>query len=82
MPTYEYKCEKCGYRFEEFQSITEAPIEVCPECRGKVKRIIGAGAGIIFKGKGFYQTDYKGGAKKGEDKPSSCPGSCDCPCKE
>jgi putative FmdB family regulatory protein len=59
MPTYEYKCEKCGTVFEEFQSITDNPIKRCPTCGGKVHRLIGAGAGLIFKGSGFYLTDYK-----------------------
>lgn len=59
MPTYEYECEKCGNKFEIFQNIKEHPIEKCPECKGKVYRLIGAGAGIIFKGSGFYATDYR-----------------------
>ena len=59
MPTYEYKCKKCGYQFEEFQNITEPPLRRCPRCKGKVRRLIGKGAGIIFKGSGFYQTDYR-----------------------
>ena len=59
MPTYEYECQKCGHRFEKFQGITEEPVKRCPECRGKVKRLLGTGAGIIFKGSGFYATDYR-----------------------
>ncbi len=59
MPTYEYECRKCGHTFEKFQSITAAPVKTCPKCRGKVARLLSAGAGIIFKGSGFYQTDYK-----------------------
>jgi putative FmdB family regulatory protein len=59
MPTYEYECRKCGHRFEEFQSISEPPLKACPECGGKVRRLIGSGAGILFKGSGFYQTDYR-----------------------
>ena len=59
MPTYEYECRECGHRFEEFQSITDEPIGTCPECGGEVRRLIGSGAGIIFKGSGFYQTDYR-----------------------
>lgn len=60
MPTYEYICESCGYEFEQFQTIKARPIRKCPIC-GKVslKRLIGLGAGIIFKGSGFYQTDYR-----------------------
>jgi putative FmdB family regulatory protein len=59
MPTYEYECQKCGHRFEEFQSMKDKPLSKCPECKGKVKRLIGAGAGLIFKGSGFYITDYR-----------------------
>jgi len=59
MPTYEYECKKCGFAFEKFQNITAKPLEQCPKCKGKVKRLIGRGAGIIFKGSGFYQTDYR-----------------------
>ena len=67
MPTYEYRCEKCGHEFETFQSITAAPLKVCPEdlCarkkwgRGKVAKKISAGAGLLFKGGGFYITDYR-----------------------
>lgn len=60
MPTYEYKCSSCGHTFERFQSITAAPIKKCPECgKAKVKRLIGTGAGLIFKGSGFYITDYR-----------------------
>lgn len=58
MPTYEYECRKCG-RFERFQQITAKPLKACPDCGGAVKRLIGAGAGIIFKGHGFYATDYR-----------------------
>ena len=59
MPTYEYKCLQCRHTFEEFQSITAEALEECPECGGKVKRLIGMGDGIIFKGSGFYITDYR-----------------------
>jgi putative FmdB family regulatory protein len=59
MPTYEYKCTQCGYLFELFQTMTAEPVKYCPKCNGKVKRLIGPGAGPIFKGTGFYQTDYK-----------------------
>lgn len=60
MPTYEYVCKKCEHEFEVFQSITSSPIRKCPHC-GKlgVKRLIGTGSGIIFKGSGFYETDYR-----------------------
>ncbi len=60
MPTYDYECPKCGYRFEKFQGINDPPVKTCPKCGGrKVKRLIGTGAGIIFKGSGFYATDYR-----------------------
>ncbi|MDE0426836.1 zinc ribbon domain-containing protein [Candidatus Poribacteria bacterium] len=75
MPTYEYKCLACDNQFERFQGITAPPLEECPECHGKVKRLIGAGAGLIFKGSGFYITDYrsegyKESAKKDKSEPS------------
>jgi putative FmdB family regulatory protein len=59
MPTYEYECKKCGERFERYQSITARPLTKCPACGGRVRRRIGAGGGVIFKGSGFYETDYK-----------------------
>ena len=60
MPTYEYVCEGCGYEFERFESITARPLRSCPKCgKKKVKRLIGTGAAIIFKGSGVYQTDYR-----------------------
>ncbi len=91
MPTYEYVCSKCGHEFEKVQSIKDAPLNICPKelCglkkwgKGKVKRAIGAGGGLLFKGSGFYITDYrsenyKAGAKKdtapasgGDSKPAA-----------
>src|SRR3954464_9483261 len=60
MPTYEYQCDACGERFEKFQSITAPAIKKCPKCgKNKVRRLISAGAGILFKGSGFYITDYR-----------------------
>ncbi len=60
MPTYEYECGACGNKYELFQRITEKPQKRCPACRKmKARRLIGKGAGIIFKGSGFYQTDYR-----------------------
>lgn len=66
MPTYEYQCKKCGHQFEEFQSITDDPLTKCPkkECTGTVYRIISSGAGFLFKGSGFYETDYRSEAYK------------------
>jgi putative FmdB family regulatory protein len=58
MPTYEYKCQTCGYTFRKFQSMKDKPVEKCPKCDGKVRRLIGSGAAVIFKGSGFYATDY------------------------
>ena len=76
MPTYDYECESCGHQFEQFQSITAKPTRKCPECgRMKLRRLIGAGAGVIFKGSGFYQTDYRSDsykeAKKNDTKSTS-----------
>jgi len=59
MPTYDYKCLDCSHTFEYFQSMTAEPLTKCPKCGGNLKRVIGTGAGPIFKGSGFYQTDYK-----------------------
>ncbi len=60
MPTYEYRCNSCGHEFELFQSITAKPVRKCPQCgKSAVKRLLGTGSGIIFKGSGFYQTDYR-----------------------
>ncbi len=59
MPTYVYRCQKCGNEFEEFQSITDKPLDTCPECKGKVERVISGGAGFLFKGHGFYITDHR-----------------------
>ena len=60
MPTYEYACESCGHEFEEFQSITARSLKKCPRCgKAKLHRLIGTGGGVIFKGSGFYQTDYR-----------------------
>lgn len=66
MPTYEYECQKCGHRFDVFQSMKDDHLSKCPveKCRGKLKRLIGAGAGLIFKGQGFYQTDYRSDSYK------------------
>ncbi len=69
MPTYEYECEGCGHAFEEFQYMSDKPLRKCPKCgKMKLQRLIGSGAGIIFKGSGFYETDYK---RKDQPKPAS-----------
>ena len=62
MPTYGYKCDKCEYRFEVFQAMSDEPIKKCPKCGKKVRRLIFGGAGVIFKGSGFYVTDKAAGA--------------------
>lgn len=77
MPTYDYECRKCKHLFEVFQSMTAKPLAKCPKCKTAAKRLISSGAGIIFKGSGFYATDYK----KSKEKPcgkadTSCPSSC------
>ena len=64
MPTYDYECEKCNQTFEVFQKMTDEKLKECPTCGGSVTRLIGTGAGLVFKGSGFYETDFK--KKKGE----------------
>jgi len=60
MPTYDYRCDACAHEFEEFQSMLEQPLKKCPKCKkAKLRRLLGTGAAIIFKGSGFYQTDYR-----------------------
>ena len=72
MPTYEYECRECGHFFEKFQSMKDERIKTCPECNGPVDRLFGTGAGIIFKGSGFYETDYRSDSyQKGAQKASS-----------
>lgn len=68
MPTYDYACDECGYHFEEFQSITAAPLTKCPKCSGRIRRLIGAGNGFLFKGNGFYVTDYRSDSYKNAQK--------------
>lgn len=83
MPTYDYECRSCGHRFELFQSITAKPAKKCASCgRPTAKRLIGTGGGIIFKGAGFYQTDYRSEGYKNAakaDKESSSGGKTDKP---
>jgi putative FmdB family regulatory protein len=75
MPTYEYQCNACGHRFDELQSFSDAPLKKCPKCKkNKLQRLIGTGAAILFKGSGFYQTDYRSESYKSAanaDKPAT-----------
>jgi len=81
MPTYEYVCDACNHQFDEFQSFSEKPLKKCPQCKkSKLRRLFGTGAALIFKGSGFYQTDYrsesyKAGAKA--DAPPAAPAAAD-----
>ncbi len=79
MPTYEYECKKCDFKFDKFQNMSDKPLSKCPECGGRVRRLIGKGAGIIFKGSGFYATDHrKPDPKRCSANDKSCSGSS-CP---
>ncbi len=74
MPTYEYKCDECGYHFDYFQSMSTEPLKDCPQCGGRVQRLISSGNGFLFKGSGFYITDnrsdkYKKDKEKSEKSP-------------
>ena len=74
MPTYEYECLSCKYEFEAFQKITDDSLKECPRCNGMVKRKISAGSGVLFKGSGFYTTDYRSEnykKKASEEKPKT-----------
>jgi putative FmdB family regulatory protein len=84
MPTYEYECRQCRHRFELFQSITEEPVKRCPKCgKNAARRLFGGGLGIIFKGSGFYTTDYKrSGAVTGGNGSSRSAGSGEKPAGE
>ena len=73
MPTYQYKCDNCEFEFEEFQKMSDSAIEICPECKGKTRRIISGGAGFLLKGSGFYSTDHRSESYKKDaalDSPS------------
>ena len=72
MPTYDYECPKCGV-FEYFQSMKDEPLKKCPECGSNVRRLIGTGGGLIFKGSGFYITDYRSDDYKRKSKAESSP---------
>ncbi|MGB1874767.1 MAG: FmdB family zinc ribbon protein [Akkermansiaceae bacterium] len=71
MPNYDYQCKECGHTFEVFQRMSDPKLEDCPQedCAGKIRRLLGTGSGVIFKGSGFYQTDYRSDSyKKGQTK--------------
>ncbi len=70
MPIYGYKCTQCGHEFEVQQKFSDEPLQVCPKCQGKLNKVFYP-AGVIFKGSGFYTTDYKGSGKSGETNGSS-----------
>lgn len=85
MPTYDYRCNGCGHEFELFQSMKDAPKKKCPECgKNQHERLIGTGAAVLFKGGGFYETDYRSSSyKKAAEadkapKPKADSGSCAC----
>ena len=82
MPTYDYECTACPNTFELLQPITAKPIKKCPKCGGTVRRLIGRGAGVIFKGSGFYETDYKrkSSSSSSKDSCSTCPAKADKTC--
>jgi len=77
MPTYEYACEQCDYHFDNFQSITSPPLRECPKCKGQLRRLIGPGAGFLFKGSGFYITDHRSSEykKRAKEEAKALPSS-------
>jgi putative FmdB family regulatory protein len=78
MPTYEYKCDACGHEFEKFQPMTAAALKKCPQCgKSRLRRLIGTGAGLIFKGSGFYTTDYRSDSYKKSAKSDQAPAAAD-----
>jgi putative FmdB family regulatory protein len=78
MPTYEYQCAACEHRFEELQSFSDEPLKKCPKCKKKrLERLIGMGAAILFKGTGFYQTDYRSDSYKSAAKADETPPATD-----
>ncbi|WZL75798.1 zinc ribbon domain-containing protein [Thermatribacter velox] len=72
MPIYEYQCIDCGKTFEEFQSFSDKPVQECPFCKGRVKRLISKSVGFVFKGSGFYCTDYRSSGSSSDSSSSSC----------
>ncbi len=74
MPTYEYRCTQCGHEFEHFQKMNDEPLGECPDCTGDVQRLISSGGGLLFKGTGFYATDYRSGSPPDAGAPSDSGG--------
>jgi putative FmdB family regulatory protein len=84
MPTYDYHCDSCSHEFEEFQYIKDKPLKKCPQCgKNKLRRLIGGGAAIVFRGSGFYQTDYRSDSYRKSAKADTAPKSepASSPCK-
>jgi putative FmdB family regulatory protein len=81
MPTYEYQCDACGHQFDELQSFSEPPLTKCPQCKKKkLRRLFGTGAAVLFKGSGFYETDYRSESYKSkakEDADKAAPAKAD-----
>ena len=78
MPTYDYQCDACDHTFEEFQSFSDEPLKKCPACKkNKLRRLLGTGAAVIFKGSGFYQTDYRSDSYKSAAKADQAPAATD-----
>ena len=72
MPIYEYQCTQCGKTFEELQSFSDKPVTQCPFCKGRVKKLIGRNVGLVFKGSGFYCTDYRSSGSSSSSSCSTC----------
>lgn len=83
MPTYDYVCDACQHAFDEFQSFSDKPLKKCPKCKKpKLRRLFGTGAALIFKGSGFYQTDYRSESYKAGAKADSPPAATDSASKD
>ncbi len=82
MPTYEYECLNCDHKFEKFQQMVDKPVKKCPKCQGRLRRLFGVGSGIIFKGSGFYATDYRKGKPPAETRCGRTEPCKDSPCSK
>ncbi|HOJ31572.1 MAG TPA: zinc ribbon domain-containing protein [bacterium] len=82
MPSYDYECKKCGHSYRKFQKMTDEPDKICPECKGEVRRLIGLGGGVIYKGSGFYTTDYRSPeyTRRAKEESGAGSGSSCCSC--